>query len=68
MYGLIFEIFEEWVVDEFGIEVWHDIKEAAACQRKDQAYLRRAYYEDEEFVELLTQASSIRSGIHFGCS
>ena len=59
MYGLIFEVLEEFVVDEFGLKVWHRIKEKAGYKRKDNGYLRRAFYEDQELVDLITAASSI---------
>ncbi|CAJ1967262.1 unnamed protein product [Cylindrotheca closterium] len=59
MYGLVFEIIEEWVIEKQGLDVWHNIKELAGNKRNDQTYLRRAYYQDEELVDLINAASEI---------
>jgi guanylate cyclase soluble subunit beta len=59
MYGLVFEIVEEWVIEKQGIDVWHAIKEKARCQVRDQAFLRRSYYPDEELVDIVAAASEI---------
>ncbi|CAJ1970219.1 unnamed protein product [Cylindrotheca closterium] len=59
MYGLIFEVLEDFVVDEFGTETWHKIKEIAGCKTKDQAFLRRAFYEDEELFALVEAATKL---------
>lgn len=59
MYGLFFEIVEEWVIEKQGLDVWHKIKELAGNKRKDQTYLRRAYYHDEELLDLINAASDL---------
>jgi signal transduction histidine kinase/ActR/RegA family two-component response regulator len=59
MYGLVFEIVEEWVIEKQGIDVWHAIKDKARCQVQDQAFLRRSYYPDEELVDIVVAASDI---------
>ncbi|CAJ1939922.1 unnamed protein product, partial [Cylindrotheca closterium] len=59
MYGLIFEVLEDFVVDMHGTEAWHKIKEIAGCKTKDQAFLRRAYYDDEELFALVDAAASL---------
>ncbi|CAJ1965371.1 unnamed protein product [Cylindrotheca closterium] len=59
MYGLIFEVVEEWVIEKYGLNVWHNIKELAGNKRKDQTYLRREHYQDEELVDLIDAASDI---------
>jgi guanylate cyclase soluble subunit beta len=59
MYGLVFEIVEEWVIEKQGIDVWHAIKEKASCQVEDQEFLRRSYYPDEELVDIVAAASEI---------
>ena len=43
MYGLVFEIVEEWVIKNQGLDTWHAIKEKANCKVKDDSFLRRAY-------------------------
>lgn len=59
MYGLIFEVLEDFVVDEYGAVAWHTIKEMAGCKTKDQSFLRRAYYEDEELYALVGAAATL---------
>jgi guanylate cyclase soluble subunit beta len=50
MYGLVFEIVEEWVIEKQGIEKWHAIKQKAGCSVKD-------HY--EELVDLILAASEL---------
>lgn len=59
MYGLVFEIVEEFVIEKQGIDVWHVIKEKAGCKVKDGAFLRRSYYPDSEIVDLIVAASEV---------
>ncbi|CAJ1965011.1 unnamed protein product [Cylindrotheca closterium] len=59
MYGLIFEVLEDFVVDMHGTEAWHKIKEIAGCKTDDQAFLRRANYDDEELFALVDAAASL---------
>jgi guanylate cyclase soluble subunit beta len=61
MYGLVFEIVEEWVIEKQGIETWHMIKEKAGCEIKDQSFLRRAYYQDENLIDIIVAASELLS-------
>ena len=59
MYGLVFEIVEEWVIEKQGIDTWHAIKEKARCKVQDQAFLRRSYYADEELIDIVAAASEV---------
>jgi class 3 adenylate cyclase len=59
MYGLVFEIVEEWVIEKQGIDIWHAIKEKARCKVEDQVFLRRSYYPDKELVDIVVAASEI---------
>eukprot|EP00980_Cylindrotheca_fusiformis_P002009 scaffold444_cov109-Cylindrotheca_fusiformis.AAC.6 len=59
MHGLLFEIIEEWIIKEHGSDTWHEVKEKAGCATKDQEFLRRAYYRDEELVDLVIAASEL---------
>eukprot|EP00980_Cylindrotheca_fusiformis_P002013 scaffold444_cov109-Cylindrotheca_fusiformis.AAC.10 len=61
MHGLVFEIIEEWIIKEHGVDIWHEVKEKAGCATKDQEFLRRAYYRDEELVDLFIAASELLS-------
>lgn len=57
MHGLIFEIFEAWIVDDYGIEAWHDAKKTAGCDMKDNAFVTRELYNFDTLVDLVTAAS-----------
>lgn len=59
MYGLVFEIVEEFVIEKQGLEVWHAVKEKAGCTVEDNAFLRRNYYPDKELVDLIVAASEV---------
>eukprot|EP00980_Cylindrotheca_fusiformis_P006387 scaffold1362_cov125-Cylindrotheca_fusiformis.AAC.10 len=59
MYGLLFQIIEQWIIKEQGIDAWHEIKEKARCAIRDQEFLRRAYYRDEDLVDIITAASEL---------
>eukprot|EP00980_Cylindrotheca_fusiformis_P006390 scaffold1362_cov125-Cylindrotheca_fusiformis.AAC.13 len=55
----MFEIIEEWIIKEQGIDIWHEIKEKAGCATADQEFLRREYYQDEELVDVIAAASEV---------
>eukprot|EP00980_Cylindrotheca_fusiformis_P006381 scaffold1362_cov125-Cylindrotheca_fusiformis.AAC.4 len=55
----MFEIIEEWIIKEQGIDTWHEIKEKAGCAIKDQEFLRRAFYRDEELADVIVAASEV---------
>ncbi|CAB9503005.1 Receptor-type guanylate cyclase gcy [Seminavis robusta] len=60
MYGLVFEILEEFVLDQNdGRSLWHTIKSQANCKIPDQSFLRRSHYADEEIMNLLRAASTV---------
>ncbi|CAB9531898.1 Guanylate cyclase soluble subunit beta-1 (Partial), partial [Seminavis robusta] len=59
MYGLVFEIVEEFVIEKQGLEVWHEIKNKAKCRVRDGGFLRRSYYPDNELVDIIVAASEI---------
>ena len=59
MYGLVFEIVEEWVIEKQGLDVWHQIKNKAKCEVADHAFLRRSYYDDKEIVAIVVAASEV---------
>ena len=61
MYGLVFEILEEWVIEKEGLETWHSIKKKAGCVVEDQQFLRRSYYPDGDCVNLIVAASELLS-------
>lgn len=61
MHGIIFEVLEDWIIKEYGIESWQAIKKAAGSTVKDNAFLRRAYYRDADFFDLLDAISNLLS-------
>jgi hypothetical protein len=59
MHGLVFELFENWIIEEYGIETWHYAKENACCEVKDKSFVTRTYYRDSTFVDLVATASDL---------
>ena len=59
MYGLVFEIVEEFVIEKQGLDVWRAVKAKAGCVMEDHAFLRRSYYEDSEIVDIIAAAANI---------
>eukprot|EP00980_Cylindrotheca_fusiformis_P028917 scaffold22677_cov139-Cylindrotheca_fusiformis.AAC.1 len=57
MHGLIFEIFEAWIVEDYGVEAWHDAKKQAGCDMKDNAFIARECYSFDTLVDLVGAAS-----------
>eukprot|EP00980_Cylindrotheca_fusiformis_P017752 scaffold5598_cov126-Cylindrotheca_fusiformis.AAC.1 len=57
MHGLIFEIFEAWIVDDYGVEAWHEAKKQAGCDMKDNAFITRECYSFDTLVDLVSAAS-----------
>ena len=59
MYGLVFEILEEFVIEKHGKDVWHVIKTMAGCHVPDQSFLRRSHYADDEIFYLVHAAARV---------
>ncbi|CAJ1956415.1 unnamed protein product [Cylindrotheca closterium] len=57
MHGLVFEIFEDWVIESHGLKVWHSIKEKADCDVKDKSFVTKTFYNYDTWIELVTAAS-----------
>ncbi|CAJ1954887.1 unnamed protein product [Cylindrotheca closterium] len=55
MYGLAFEIFEAWIVDDYGSDAWRSTKKKARCEV--EAFLTRATYDFKLLVKLIKAAS-----------
>jgi hypothetical protein len=54
MHGLVFEIFEEWVVQIHGIKAWHTIKQQAGCDVQDKSFVTRTFYNYDIWLKLIT--------------
>jgi hypothetical protein len=65
MYGLLFAIFEEWIISsssttiDDGLDLWHAIKSQAGCVIPDRGFLRRSYYPDSDMIQLVGAASNL---------
>lgn len=46
-------------MSKFGIEKWHEIKEAAGCTVEDEHFIRHKYYSDKSTVALVVAASEV---------
>lgn len=57
MYGLLFVILEEYVVEELGSSTWATIKAKANCSVNEKGFLSCSYYDDSEFLNLLEAAT-----------
>ncbi|CAJ1941243.1 unnamed protein product [Cylindrotheca closterium] len=59
MHGLVYEIFEEWVLEQQGVNAWHAIKAKAGCDVQDQAFVTRTFYSYDSWVDLITAAADV---------
>ncbi|CAJ1941380.1 unnamed protein product [Cylindrotheca closterium] len=59
MHGLVYEIFEEWVLEQQGVKAWHAIKAKAGCDVQDQAFVTRTFYSYDSWVNLITAAAEV---------
>ena len=57
MHGLVYEIFEDWVIHHHGLDKWHAIKDRAGCDVADQAFVTRTYYRYDTWVDIVEAAS-----------
>lgn len=57
MHGLVFEIFEAWIIVDFGLDAWHAAKIEAGCDVKDNSFVSRSYYSFDTLVGLVEAAS-----------
>lgn len=57
MYGIVNKAIEGLIIDEFGADLFHEIKEA--CGFKDDAFLSNFPYDDQLTYDLLIHASQI---------
>lgn len=59
MFGWINDCTESLVVTKFGLEKWHEIKEAANCSEADGGFVRHKLYPDESTIALVVAASKV---------
>lgn len=59
MLGWLNDCLEKLVIDKFGIETWHAVKQASGCDVKDNGFLKLENYHDESTVVLVESISSL---------
>jgi len=59
MRGAIFTALEKWIVEEQGLDAWHQVKKESNCEIKDNGFLHRSYYPDEDMVDILAAMCNI---------
>ena len=61
MLGLINDCAEQLVIQKFGIDSWHAIKEAAGCPIKDYGFEQHGHYPDSATVDIVVAAADALS-------
>ena len=61
MLGLINDCAEQLVIQKFGIDAWHAIKEAAGCPIKDYGFEQHGHYPDSATVDIVVAAAEALS-------
>jgi len=59
MLGWINDCIEKLVIEKFGVEAWHAIKEKAGCSVKDGEFLKLDQYSDTSTIGLVVAASEV---------
>eukprot|EP00980_Cylindrotheca_fusiformis_P005908 scaffold1245_cov109-Cylindrotheca_fusiformis.AAC.3 len=59
MHGHLFEVFEDWVINDHSIEIWHAAKERAGCDVKDNAFVTRQYYQFHTLIGLVEAVADL---------
>eukprot|EP00980_Cylindrotheca_fusiformis_P018742 scaffold6241_cov129-Cylindrotheca_fusiformis.AAC.19 len=59
MYGLVYEIFEDWVLEKKGTEAWHSIKKKAGCDVNDKSFVTRTCYNYDMWIDLISAAADV---------
>jgi guanylate cyclase soluble subunit beta len=59
MLGWINDCVEKLVIEKFGVEVWHAVKEKAGCEVKDGGFLKLEHYTDNSTTSLVDAASEL---------
>jgi len=59
MLGWIHDCMEKLVIEKFGIEAWHTIKEKSGCTVPDGDFLKVDHYSDESTIAIVVAASEV---------
>lgn len=57
--GWLNDCLEKLVIDKFGVETWHAVKQASGCDVKDNGFLKLENYHDESTVVLVESISEL---------
>jgi class 3 adenylate cyclase len=64
MLGWINDCIEKLVIDKFGVEAWHIVKQKAGCTVCDGGFFKLDHYTDQSSIDLVMAASEV-SGLTF---
>jgi guanylate cyclase soluble subunit beta len=59
MLGWINDCIEKLVIEKFGVDAWHVIKQKAGCDVQDGGFLKLEHYTDKSSVDLAVAASEV---------
>jgi guanylate cyclase soluble subunit beta len=59
MLGWINDCVEKLVIEKYGVEAWHKVKELAGCDSKDDGYLKLEHYPDRSTLDLVNAAGEL---------
>jgi hypothetical protein len=59
MKGIVFNIFEDFITENFGIETWNEVLEKAEL-RSGKIFVAPASYPDDDFLSLVTTAVDLK--------
>jgi guanylate cyclase soluble subunit beta len=64
MLGWINDCIEKLVIDKFGVEAWHIVKQKAGCTVCDGGFFKLDHYTDQSSIDLVMASSEV-SGLTF---
>jgi guanylate cyclase soluble subunit beta len=59
MLGWINDCIENLVIEKFGKDAWHAVKEKAGCEVKDGGFYKMELYQDKSTIDLVMAASEV---------
>jgi len=59
MLGWINDCTEKLVIEKFGVDAWHIVKQKAGCDVQDGGFLKLDHYSDKSTIDLVTAASDV---------
>ena len=59
MLGFINDCIEKLVLEKYGVDTWHTIKQKAGCEVPDGAFYKLEHYSDQSTIDLVVSASQV---------